>query len=70
MSQTNRGYSLITSSLQLDIVSHSPDLLSEIQCHLVSSVLQFVLVALEVLEDLAHPNVQEDCSMLSAVHPK
>lgn len=31
-----------------------PDLLSETQCHLVFSVLQFVLVALEVPEDLVH----------------
>lgn len=41
----------------MDIASHLPDLLSETQCHLVSSVLQFVLVALEVLGDLVHPNV-------------
>lgn len=52
--------------LQLDhtltdvCVSHSPDLLSETQCHLVFSVLQFVLVALEVPEDLVHPNVEGD----------
>lgn len=51
-------------------VSHSPDLLSETQCHLVSSVLQFVLVALEVPEDLVHPNVQEDSSLLQAVQAK
>lgn len=41
-------------------VSHSPDLLSETQCHLVFSVLQFVLVALEVPEGLVRPNVWED----------
>lgn len=41
----------------MDIASHLPDLLSETQCHLVSSALQFVLVALEVLGDLVHPNV-------------
>jgi len=64
MGQTNGGCSLVTCSLQTDIVSHSPDLLSETQCHLVSSALQFVLVALEVPEDLVHPNVQEDDSLL------
>lgn len=57
MSQSNRGGSLITHSLQMGEVSHSPDLLSETQCHLVFFVLQFVLVALEVPEDLVHPNV-------------
>lgn len=51
-------------------VSHSPDLLSETQCHLVSSVLQFVLVALEVPEDLVHPNVQDDGSLLQAAQAK
>lgn len=66
MSQSNRGCSLITGSLQMDTVCHSPDLLSETQYHLVSSVLQFVLVALEVPEDLVHPNVQEDGSLLQA----
>lgn len=70
MSQTNRGCSLITCLSQLDIVSHSPDLLSETQCHLVSSVLQFVLVALEVPEDLVHPKVQEDGSLLQAIQAK
>lgn len=70
MSQTNRGCSLITCSLQMDIVSHSPDLLSETQCRLVSSVLQFVLVALEVPEDLVHPNVQEDGTLLQAIQAK
>jgi len=54
----------------MDIVSHLPDLLSETQCHLVSSVLQFVLVALEVLEDLVHPNVQEDGSLTQVVNPQ
>lgn len=49
---------------------HLPDLLSETQCHLVSSVLQFVLVALEVLEDLVHPNMQEDGSLIQVVNPK
>lgn len=40
--------------------SHSPDLLSETLCQLVSSVPQFVLVALEVPEALGHPNTQKD----------
>lgn len=57
MNQTKRGCSLITCSPQMGVVSHSPDLLSETQCHLVFSALQFVLVALEVPEDLVHPNV-------------
>lgn len=70
MSQTNGGCSLITCSLQTDTVSHSPDLLSETRCHLVSSVLQFVLVALEVPEDLVHPSVHEDGSLLQAIQAK
>lgn len=60
---------MITCSLQMDIVFYSPDLLSETQCHLVSSVLRFVLVALEVPEDLVHPNVQE-CRLLQAIQAK
>lgn len=52
------------------MVSHLPDLLSETQCHLVSSVLQFVLVALEVPEDLVHPEVHEDGSLSEAIQAK